>query len=271
MATDGTYLYIADTGNSRIVKRRVTDLSYVAERDDVAPPPTCPNGACAVELSDIATDGTYLYVTNPYRRRIEKFTVGLKPVGVSPVLDTASAPAVLTGIATDGTNVFVNDVGNGRVVKLRASDLSYVSAASVAPGIPGIGGLLFRGIATDGRFVFVSTYVDPGGPGRGARLLKLRASDLSIAAQTDLANVDLGNSHFGLTGVATDGANVFVVGEVEGPIAELRASDLSLIASSDRPIDAGFLFPTGMATDGSYIYVGGGADAPRIVKIRVLP
>ena len=31
VATDGTYIYVADTGNYRIVKRKASDLSFVSK------------------------------------------------------------------------------------------------------------------------------------------------------------------------------------------------------------------------------------------------
>lgn len=56
ICSDGTYFYVADTINNRVVKRLVSDLSFVAKTSGAAPN-TIVSPRC------IVTDGTYLYVS----------------------------------------------------------------------------------------------------------------------------------------------------------------------------------------------------------------
>ncbi len=55
MCTDGTYLYIIDYSNQRVVKRRCSDLSYV---DKI----TTFNSVFFNMIKSIVADSTYLYV-----------------------------------------------------------------------------------------------------------------------------------------------------------------------------------------------------------------
>jgi PKD repeat protein len=67
ITTDGTYLYVADSSNHRIVKRLCTDLSYVSKIGS--------SGSGDDQFNNprgITTDGTYLYVADSYNHRIVK-------------------------------------------------------------------------------------------------------------------------------------------------------------------------------------------------------
>jgi len=124
ITTDGTYLYVVDTGNNRIVKRRCFDLTYVEEAGswggdyDKFNAPT-----------DITYDGTYLYISDTGNNRIVKrlasdlsYYYRLGSVGSGN--DNFDAPC---GLTNDGIYLYVVDSNNHRIVKRMLSDLSYVS------------------------------------------------------------------------------------------------------------------------------------------------
>ena len=255
IATDGKYIYVADAGNHRIVKRLASDLSYVAEIDGQGYGPFA--GGIASAPFDIATDGKYLYVADTGWNRIEKLTVDLVPVMRTGSQGSGAgqfdAPY---GVATDGTYVYVTDSGNGRIVKLRASDLGFVASMPLPPD--GNQMLWPNGIATNGQFLFVA---DNGAA--NDRVLKLSASDLSVVAQAHD-----GQNNGGLWGIATSGTSVYISDGFWGPIAELRSDDLSLAGLSDQPTGKQFLAIYGLATDGTYVYVADDGNN-RIVKLQV--
>ena len=67
ICNDGTYVYIADQNNHRVVKRKIIDLSFVAKIG------TLGTGNDEFDhLHGITTDGTYLYICDTDNNRIKK-------------------------------------------------------------------------------------------------------------------------------------------------------------------------------------------------------
>jgi len=127
--TDGTYLYVADTYNNRIVKRLCSDLSYVAKIGS--------QGSGNDQFyypSGITTDGTYLYVADMYNHRIVKrlcsdLSYVAKIGSYGSGNDQFYYPS---GIIPYGTYLYIADTNNHRIVKRLCSDLSYVSKSPIA-------------------------------------------------------------------------------------------------------------------------------------------
>src|SRR3989339_670865 len=256
VATDGTYIYVVDTGNTRIVKRLASDLSYVAQigssgsGDDQF---SVPNG--------IATDGTYIYIADTFNNRIVKRLASdlsyVSKIGsFGSGNDQFSSP---NGIATDGTYVYVADSSNHRIVKRLATDaLTYVSKI----GSSGSGNDQFYspyGIATDGTYIYVADTSNN-------RIVKRLASDLSYVSQ--IGTLGTGNDQFSSpSGIATDGTNVYVADTGNNRIVKRLASNLSYV-SQIGSLGTGndqFNAPNGIAVLGAYIYVADSYNY-RIVK-----
>ncbi len=237
VATDGKYLYVSDDYNSRIVKLRASDLSFVGAVGTQGSGPDQFDGP-----SGVATDGTYLYVADPDNQRIVK----LRASDLSWV--AAVSFSYPRGIATDGTFVYVADYNNSRIVKLRASDLSLVAAV----GTGGSGPDQFNspmGITTDGTYVYVADTFNN-------RIEKRLASDLSLVSA--VGTLGRGPNEFNSPmGIAIDGTNLYVSDSYNNRIEKRLAADLSLVlavgtgGSGPNQFDS----PEGVVTDGTYVFV----------------
>ena len=211
---DGTYLYITDTANSRVVKRLLSDLSYVAQ--------------C----------GSY----EAFHYKIdynEKFNYP-------------------HGIWGDSANLYIMDMGNHRIIKRLASDLSYVSKSESL----GSGDDDFNkpeGICSDGTNLYIAdTYND--------RIIKRLISDLSYVAK--IGSTGSGNDQFDYPrGIYCDGTHIYITDENNDRIVKRLASDLSYVAkigsvgSGNDQFDA----PKGIWGDGTYLYITD-TDNHRVVK-----
>jgi sugar lactone lactonase YvrE len=132
IATDGTNLYIADTGNNRIRQVRISDgqTSTLAGSGAV--------GSIDAEIgtnatfygpSGITTDGAYLYVADSTNNKIRKVQIA-SPHAVTTIAgsgNAASTNGVGTdasfygpkGITTDGLNIFVSDYSGYTIRKIQ--------------------------------------------------------------------------------------------------------------------------------------------------------
>ncbi len=112
--SDGTYLYVADMMNDRIVKLNAVDLSFVANLGSSG----TGNGQF-VQPSDVATDGTNIWVADSGNSRVQKLTVAgayVAKLGTSGAgADQFSRPF---GICHDSnaSQIYVADTYNHRMV-----------------------------------------------------------------------------------------------------------------------------------------------------------
>src|SRR3989339_572900 len=255
IATDGTYIYMTDYGNHRIVKRLASNLSYVAKIGSL--------GSGNDQFSNptgIAADGTYIYVLDTGNHRIVKrLASDLSYVSQIGSLGTGNDQFDYPyGIATDGTYIYIADSNNYRIVKRLAEDLSYVAKI----GSNGSGDDQFntpRGIATDGTYLYIAdTYNN--------RIVKRLAEDLSYVAK--IGSVGSGNDQFDFpTGIVVSGININVADTSNNRIVKRLASDLSYVSqigSSGSGNDQ-FSNPADIATDGTNVYVADSYNY-RIVK-----
>src|SRR3989339_1759388 len=257
VATDGTYLYIADTNNNRIVKRLASNFTYVTEIGSL--------GTGNDQFSypyGIATDGTYIYVVDTGNTRIVKRLASdlsyVAQIGSSGSGDDQFS--VPNGIATDGTYIYIADTFNNRIVKRLASDLSYVSKI----GSFGSGNDQFNspnGIATDGTYIYIADTSN-------YRIVKRLATD-ALTYVSKIGSNGSGDDQFNLSAsIAVYGAYIYVADTSNNRIVKRMASDaltyVSKIGSSGSGNDQ-FYSPYGIATDGTYIYVADTSNN-RIVK-----
>ena len=106
ITTDGTNLYVADSGNNAIRKVVIADgaVSTVASGAEFSGP------------EGITTDGTNLYVADSDNHRIRK--VAIADGAVSTVAD-GGAFDTPQGITTDGTDLYVADTVNNLIRRIQ--------------------------------------------------------------------------------------------------------------------------------------------------------
>ncbi len=137
ITTDGTNLYLADSGNNAI--RKIV-IATGAVSTAVAP------SAGLSSPYGVTTDGTTLYIADSGNDRICKFT--LASSAFSPLTVTGAAFNFPSGITTDGISLFVTDAANGSVSRI-----------AIATGVAGavVTGLRNpNGITTDGATLYVA-------------------------------------------------------------------------------------------------------------------
>ncbi len=183
ITTDGTNLYVADSGNNNIRKiviatQVVTTLAGYQGGSQGLNGYLDATGTAAKfnGPTSITTDGTNLYVTDSFNHSIRKIAIATGAVttlagwtsalsfGATPVSGATDATGSAarfyypTGIASDGTNVYVTDTFNNTVRKI-------VIATGVVTTIAGTGiysttdAAAFanpRGITTDGISLYVA-------------------------------------------------------------------------------------------------------------------
>jgi len=183
ITTDGTNLYVADTGNHKIRQivistGVVTTLSGTPSGDAGVFGTNDGDGTAARFHSPqgITTDGTYLYVTDTANSTIRKILIAA-PNTVTTIAGQAGVTGIANGIGTaalfdgprgitsDGTNLYVTDWVQHTVRKIVISS----GVVSALAGLAGTGNLVDgtgadahfygpSGIATDGTNLYVSDY-----------------------------------------------------------------------------------------------------------------
>ncbi len=144
LASDGTYLYIADSNNHRIVRIRISDAAFMGWIGYISTQPSDGDPGCSSASPSTATPGWCLGGASASS-------------GSSNVLGGFSTPQGLAGF-TDSDNKFyliVGDSGNNRLQKIEANNPSNVvwvgrnSNGSAACGV-GNGVMLAGWCATSG-------------------------------------------------------------------------------------------------------------------------
>ncbi len=187
--------------------------TYVGDRSRILVCPRIGTG-CTREITvsgnayvtGIASDGTYLYVTDSTNSNVRKIDISTGAQVLSYGTSGAGNDQLMTpsGIAYSplgGGKVFVLDRGNSRVVARLAADLTY----SAQGGTPGSGTTQLsqpEGIAVSGLFLYIA---DTG----NSRLVKWSLA-LGQAAATIAAAGSADGEFQNPQGVATDGDTVWV-------------------------------------------------------------
>lgn len=245
ITSDGTYLYVSDSGNNTIRKIVIATgaVSTVAgtvgvsgSADGVA------NVATFNYPAGIATDGTKLYVADVYSNKIRSIVIATGVVATfagTGIASSADGVGVLAGfnapndITTDGNNLYVADTGNHSIRKIViASGVATVFAGSASTphgygtdgGKDGIGALATfyypSSITIDGAKLYVAdTYSNT-----------IRSIDVATGVVTTLAGKAL------IFSIVNQGATT--IGSSDGIGEEAR-----------------FSHPSGIATDGVNLYV----------------
>ncbi len=145
----GAYLYVLDTGNGRFLKRRASDLVYVAQSPSL--------GAHTTFAYSLATDGTYLYVTDAGAGAIVVFRAStMAYVGSYGSTGTGKGHFLSPGgIAASGGRVYVADSGNNRVVQLTTWPMVWLKNYGTSGAGTGQFGAP-AGVAVIGAYLYVA-------------------------------------------------------------------------------------------------------------------
>ncbi len=142
-------------------------------------------------------------------------------------------------IATDGVNLYAADIFNNLIRRIKISDGTVSTAASVSGP---------HGIATDGSNLFAASY-----NGHVIYKIVLSTGAVSVLSGTGVSGDAVGASSSAQFNtpvyLTTDGTYLYVSDRGNAKIKQIKISDgtVSTFAS-------GLIFPNGLATDNTYVY-----------------
>lgn len=250
IATDGTYLYVADTANNRIRKIKISDKTVdnlagngLAGRTDS----TDDTGATATfnAPSAITVAGAYLYVAdtgNHMIRRVDKVTgktnlYAGSATGEAGAVDSRTLPGDVrfyepTGITTDGVDLYVADSGNHTIrrIVIASASASTAGAVTTLAGSPGNPGNADGSLSAD-RTSSAARFNQP------ARI----TTDGTFLYVTDALNKTIRR-------IAITTGSVVTIAGVSGKLSFENVAD----GTGDK---ARFYQPNGITTDGTYLYL----------------
>ncbi len=282
IATDGTNLYLTDTGNSTIRKIVIAtgEVTTLAGSPHVQ---GATNGVgAAASFFDpfgITTDGTNLYVADTYNSAIRKIVIATGAVstlagtpGIGGSADGIGGAASFggpIGIKTDGSNLYVADTGNHTIRKIVIAT-GEVSTLAGTPGsrgfADGIGAAASfdypYDITTDGTNLYVADNFNCT-----IRKIVIATGAVSTLAGTPgragSADGIGGEASFGMPqAVTTDGRNLYVADSGNSTIRKIVivSATVTTLAGTIEAADgigaaASFKNPWSMTTDGRNLYV----------------
>ncbi|AQT60288.1 hypothetical protein B0D95_09415 [Cellvibrio sp. PSBB023] len=237
IATDGTYLFVADKGNHKIRKIEIA-TGVVTTLAGGSRGSADGTGAAAsfYEPSGITTDGTHLYVADKYNRKIRKIVIATGVVttlagsGANGSVDgTGSAASFYSpqGITTDGTHLYVTDTNNYKIrkVEIATGVVTTLAGSGSFGSVDGTGAAASfanpQGITTDGTHLYVA---DTGSN-------TIRKIEIATGVVTSLAGRGSIGSADGVgtaaqfnnpTGITTDGFSLFVTDTENNTIRKIE-------------------------------------------------
>ena len=242
ITTDGTNLYVADSGSSTIRKiaigtGQVTTFAGTAGASGSADG-TGPSARFGAP-EGITTDGTNLYVADTWNgtiRRIDISTAAVTTLAGSPMvfgsadgIGSAAKFKYLTAITTDGTNLYVVDRGNNIIRKVVISTGAVTTiagnAALSSSGRWHRGRSIIQspwGIATDGGSLYVA---DSG----NNTIRKITISTGAVTTLAGKAGINGAADGYGMfagfsspTGITLDGSTLYVTDSASGTIRRIE-------------------------------------------------
>jgi sugar lactone lactonase YvrE len=176
ITTDGTYLYVADSGNNTIRKIVISSGAVSTLAGTAGSSGSTDGTGTAARFSSpygITTDGTYLYVADSGNNTIRKVSISSRAVttlagtaGSSGSTDGTGTAARFYdpyGITTDDTYLYVADSGNNTIRKVSISSGAVTTLAGTAgsSGSTDGTGTAARfydpyGITTDDTYLYVA-------------------------------------------------------------------------------------------------------------------
>jgi sugar lactone lactonase YvrE len=241
MDTDGTYIYVADSGNNRIQKFTLGG-TYNTQWGTYG----VSNGQFNI-LSDILVMGTNTFVVDQFNHRFQKFDLIGTHVATYGTYGISSTSEFFTpsSIAKDSANnVYISDSGNGRVLKFDSNGNPLGAIINKA----------FSGIAIDNANNIYGTVKSEH------KVYKYSSAGALLASWG--SNGGANDQFRGPGGIAIDSAgNVFVVDSQNHRVIKFNSvgTYITKLGKLDSTLGAGdgeFNTPAGIAIDSSgNIYV----------------
>ncbi len=280
ITSDGTNLYVCDTGNQTI--RKVVIATGAVTTLAGSPGQWGFNDATGSDARfnspvGVTTDGTNLYVADQMNCRIRKVVISSGVVstfagsGTSSVVNGTGTGAgfnYLTDITTDGTFLYATDASYIRRISLPGAAVdNYITVAGCDA---------LTSIATDRVRLYVSGYVS------GEKIFQVPVGGgtptiLAGSTQGYADGMGLAAKFFAPSGMTTDGTNLFVADKINGVIRKISllnrvvgtfAGSVNTAGSVDGTgTDARLSSPRSFAVIGGYLYAAGGN--PYIRKIDI--
>jgi sugar lactone lactonase YvrE len=285
IATDGTSLFVADSGNSTIRKIDIASglVSTLTGSAGVSGSTDGTGTAALFQVPcGIATDGTNLYVADTGNNTIRQVVISTGVVttlagsagvpGSSDGTGTAATFNLPFGVTTDGTNLYVADTGNSTIRQVVIST-GVVTTLAGSAGVPGstdgIGtAATFRtpyGILIAGTSLFVA---DTG----NSTIRRIDTASGAVTTFVGTAGTSGSTDGVGTAalfnhpgGITTNGTNLYVTDTGNNTIRRVVLSSgavatLAGIAGASGSFDsaglaARFYHPVGITSHGSVIYV----------------
>lgn len=280
IAVDSTHVWIADYGNSRLMQRRKSDLSFVQKKDgvlykcvhagigdviwvgslgkieelnksDLSVVRTIEYPAIGIEgtpmdIKDITTDDTYLYATDFGGNRILIYDLATLTFQ-SEFGYTSRNMMEARGVAYSGGFLFATDISHHKVHKVDEATLEFVSSYGHVAGGSGPGYILPMELAVDATRLFVA---DLNG------VVQVLDHNLNHLSDISLNLVQP-------VGVYVDGLYIYVADAGSGYIARYNAATLAYVDHSST------LFTSIMSVcgDGTHLYVLDLGATARVVKL----
>ncbi|HEY3490935.1 MAG TPA: hypothetical protein VGK27_12565 [Candidatus Deferrimicrobiaceae bacterium] len=297
ITTDGTFLYVSDTGNQLIRKVNIGTgaVSTVAGTEGVSgmdDNTTGPGGTTFLYPQFITTDGTNLYLTEPDSNIVRKVVIATGAVtrfagtGVAASVDNIDRLQAQfnspRGITTEGTNLYVSDYSGNVIRKIEILTGKVTTLAG--SGLPGADdnttdGLSATfdgpwGLTTDGTNLYVSDRNNH----------KIRKVVIATGAVTTLAGsgtqafadgTGTGASFNSPAGLTTDGTSLYVVDYRNNRIRKISiatgvvttvAGNAVALSVDGNGAAAGFNMPFGITTDGHSLFVTDGNQTIRKIN-----
>ncbi len=286
ITSDGTYLYLTDTGGAKIRKIEISTgvvttiagsgTQVSADGTGLSASFNSPNG--------ITTDKVNLYVADVTGNCIRKIVIATGVVttiagsGTGSHVDANGTSATFLqpqGITTDGTNLYVAEAGNNCIRKIVISTgevTTFAGTTGTTSGNSngtGTAALFYQpcGMVTDGTYLYVA---DMGN--NCIRKILLATAEVSTLAGSTANPGDSGYidatgtvARFnGTYGITTDRVNLYVTDTngyrvrkvviATGQVTTVAGSGIA--ASTDGTgTSASFKNPAGITTDGYFLFV----------------
>ena len=293
LASDGTHLYVADTGNHIIRKITIASEAVSTLAGSGAAGETDGTGAAAQfnAPQGITTDGSNVYVTDTLNNKIRQIAIATGVVttlagggGAARAADgtgPAASFASPNGITTDGVNLYVADWGNNKIRKIViatgavTSQTGAANVAAAAGSADGAGAAATfngpQGITTDGTHLYVADTLN-------RKIRKIVIATGAVSSLTGAANATAGlgvadgsgtlATFAGPVAITTDGTHLYVVDTGNNKVRKIviaTAVVSSLTGAASTATATGFIDgtgaaatfnqPSGITSDGANLFV----------------
>ncbi len=241
VATDGTSLYVADSGNNTIRKVTIAtgQVTTLAGKAGVSGSLDGTGASAQFSyLSDITTDGTNLYVLDANAIRMVTIATGqvttlagvASTAGYADGTGSAARFNYPAGITTDGTSLYVSDGGNTiRKVAIATGAVTTIAGTNGITGsADGTGSAaqfnIPYGLATDGTNLYIA---DSGNTVRKLALATGAVTTIAGKAGVSGSADGIGASaqFNGPTGVTTDGTSLYVTDYFNNTVRQIASSN----------------------------------------------